>query len=318
MEHPLISICIPAYKRTSFLKRLLDSIAEQDLRNFEVVITDDSPDNQVESLVKNYSIFFPIHYHKNPKPLGSPANWNKSIQLATGKWIKIMHDDDWFADAESLGKFYQATLGAKADFIFSAFVNEDLEKKTSKIQIISPFNLFMLRRDPLYLFRTNYIGHPSTTLIRNNRKYWYDEKVKWVVDFEFYIRILKESNRFIVLKEPLIYIGIGEEQITKQAFRNPEIELPENFYLLTILGKKALRNIFVYDYFWRLLRNLRITHVDQVNHYLTNGELVRGIRRLIYLQRVFGQKTMAQLGLYSKLVMLVGYISQYFKISSSS
>lgn len=39
---PLLSICIPAYERPALLKRLLDSIAKQVFKDFEVIITDDS------------------------------------------------------------------------------------------------------------------------------------------------------------------------------------------------------------------------------------------------------------------------------------
>ena len=47
---PLISICIPAYKRAAFIKRLLDSIAIQSFQDYEVVITDDSPGDDVEQV----------------------------------------------------------------------------------------------------------------------------------------------------------------------------------------------------------------------------------------------------------------------------
>jgi glycosyltransferase involved in cell wall biosynthesis len=316
MKQPLISICIPAYKRISFLKRLLDSVAEQSFRDFEVIVTDDSPDMEVELFVKNYTERFPFVYFRNQRPLGSPANWNKAIQLASGSWIKIMHDDDWFAYEDSLLKFARAAQNSTSTFIFSGFENHDLEKGSYSRFIISSLEAFLLRRNPLYLFRKNLIGHPSTTLIRNNRAYWFDEKLKWVVDFEFYIRLLKEGNRFVAIKEPLIHIGIGEEQITKLAFRNPEIEIPENFYLFTILGKQSLRNIFVYDYYWRLLRNLRIKNLEQINCYLSEQLIPKSIETMIRLQRIFGQKSMSQMGLYSKSVMLFGYITQYFKTSS--
>ena len=44
----LISICIPAYKNTSFLKRLLESLLQQTYTHFEVILSDDSPDDTVK------------------------------------------------------------------------------------------------------------------------------------------------------------------------------------------------------------------------------------------------------------------------------
>jgi glycosyltransferase involved in cell wall biosynthesis len=119
---PFISICIPAYKRPDFLKRLLDSIAVQTFRDFEVIMTDDSPDGSVAQLVKEYESSFHVHYHKNPTPLGSPGNWNAALSLAKGQWIKMMHDDDWFADAGSLAEFADTAKHNKnKSFIFSGF-----------------------------------------------------------------------------------------------------------------------------------------------------------------------------------------------------
>jgi glycosyltransferase involved in cell wall biosynthesis len=97
MSIPFISVCIPAYKRTEFLKRLLDSLMIQNFKNFEVVITDDSPGNDVKTLVQGYSEL-PIKYFRNEHALGTPENWNEGLRQAKGGWIKIMHDDDWFTN----------------------------------------------------------------------------------------------------------------------------------------------------------------------------------------------------------------------------
>jgi glycosyltransferase involved in cell wall biosynthesis len=44
----LVSICIPAYKNTRFLKRLLESLLQQTYTHFEVILSDDSPDDTVK------------------------------------------------------------------------------------------------------------------------------------------------------------------------------------------------------------------------------------------------------------------------------
>src|SRR5580765_4245670 len=97
-DQRLISICIPAFKGVEFLERLLNSIAVQNFRDFEVVVADDSPDDSVRTLCAQYQSRFSLSYHHNPIPLGTPANWNQAIAKASGQWIKLMHDDDWFAD----------------------------------------------------------------------------------------------------------------------------------------------------------------------------------------------------------------------------
>ena len=70
--HPFISICIPAYKHIDYVERLLTSLLDQTFTDFEVIITDDSPDESVSNLVTDYSNRLNLHYFKNTKALGTP------------------------------------------------------------------------------------------------------------------------------------------------------------------------------------------------------------------------------------------------------
>ena len=119
---PFISICIPAYKNRTYLQRILTSIEIQTYKNFEVIITDDSNNDDAIEMVKRFSDKFSIQYFKNETALGTPANWNFAIAKARGAWIKLIHYDDWFASAHSLEKLVNATkLGHS--FIFCAYAN---------------------------------------------------------------------------------------------------------------------------------------------------------------------------------------------------
>src|SRR5664279_4050459 len=130
-----ISICIPAYQRTEFLKRLLDSISAQVYPHFEVVITDDSPGNEVQELVEKHPIRPKVRYFKNNMKLGTPENWNESMRRAKSDWIKIMHDDDWFSEPGSLGDFADHVRKGKSAFYFSAYSNVYPDKTTKQINI---------------------------------------------------------------------------------------------------------------------------------------------------------------------------------------
>lgn len=309
---PLISICIPAYKNVVYLERLFKSIQSQTFKDYEIIVTDDSPDEAVGNLVEQYKVNLPVLYFKNKHPLGSPANWNAAIAQAKGQWIKIMHDDDWFADEHCLGKFAEVATQNTASFIFSGFVNVELATGVEHPFVISQLEERMLQQNPLYLFRTNYIGHPSTTLIKNELTQWFDESIKWVVDFEFYIRVLR-ANDFYAIKQPLIKIGIGSEQITIASFRKREVELPENIYLLNTLGAQCLNYIFVYDYYWRLMRNLGIKEVEELKEYVTLEQVPFVLKSMIRWQQKLGIKTLKKYGAYSKICMTIHYLMFRFR-----
>ncbi|HMU59983.1 MAG TPA: glycosyltransferase [Chitinophagaceae bacterium] len=310
-EFPTISICIPAYKNIKFLKRLFDSIAIQDFRDFEVIVTDDSPGKDVELLCNTYEASFSLIYYKNYPALGSPANWNKGISYAKGEWIKIMHDDDWFVSSRSLGIFASATKISDIRFIFSGFNNVSEDNKF-EVNTITAYEKYLLRKNPVNLLKRNFIGHPSTTLIRKDIVGKYDEKLKWVVDLEYYIRVLGTSGNFFLIDGSLINIGISKEQITSLVFRKPDIEIPENIYLLKRIGTKALKNIFAYDYFWRFIRNLKVRDIGILRTYYNIGDEPDLLLVMVKQQKLL-PFFLLNIGAFSKVAMLFSYLRNRIK-----
>src|ERR1700681_3263831 len=265
-EAVFISICIPAYKRVSFLKRLLDSIEIQIYRHFEVVLTDDSPGNEVFELCQSHPLSGSIRYFKNAKNLGTPENWNESLRRANGGWIKLMHDDDWFIGPDALRVFAEAVRqNPGEDFFFSNYTNVflDGDRNANKEIHISPKWQKILKRDPKALLSSNRIGPPSVTLHKKKPEILYDPALKWLVDIDFYIRFLGNTTP-VLIPVNLIKVGLGKDQVTKQVFRNPEVEIPENIYFLNKVGIRSLKKPIVYDAFWSFIRNLNIRSMDQV------------------------------------------------------
>ena len=167
-KKPFISICIPAYKRANFLKRLLESIIIQEYKDFEIVLTDDSPTDDVSELVKEFAGKLEIKYYKNKIPKGTPENWNQAIRMASGKWIKLMHDDDWFSSPASLRLFATAVQSSNNKFVFCFYNNNYLDTETIKLIKPSFWRLFFLKRNSKTLISRNIIGPPSVTLHRND------------------------------------------------------------------------------------------------------------------------------------------------------
>ena len=313
-EALLISICIPAYKRVSFLKRLLDSIHTQTYRNFEVVLTDDSPDNDVFELCKSHPLAGSIRYFKNERNLGTPENWNESIRRAGGSWIKLMHDDDWFAGPDALASFVGAIRKSPGHvFFYSGYINVFLENKLYEQVRVSRFWQMVLNRNAKNLVYRNIIGPPSVTIYKRNANINYDPSLKWLVDIDFYMRYLEHSKP-VLITGVLVEVGMSAEQVTRAVFRNPEVEIPENLYLLQKMGVRSLKNIFIFDAYWRFIRNLKIRTVSQVGDAGYSKPLPATIESMISFQsRIPG--SILKMGLFSKFLMSVYYLTHYSKLS---
>jgi len=309
-----ISICIPAYKNVSFLKRLLDSIQIQTYRHFEVVVTDDSPDNEVFELCSSHSLKDSLRYFRNERNMGTPENWNESLRRANGEWIKLMHDDDWFAIPEAMMIFANAIRQHPgATFFFSAYTNVYLEGNSSEEVRISGKWQKYLEKDPKSLLSSNRIGPPSVTIHKLSSLVFYDPMLKWLVDIDFYIRFL-ENSRAVFIPEFLVKVGLGNDQVTQQVFRNPAVEIPENLYVLNKIGVSSLKNIIVYDAFWRFIRNMNLRSVSEIRIAGYHKTVPAIISSMIRIQS-FIPKAILKTGIFSKSFMFLHYLFNYSKLT---
>jgi glycosyltransferase involved in cell wall biosynthesis len=308
---PLISICIPAYKNIVHLERLLVSIAKQTFTNYEVIITDDTPDETIKLFLDKYTDIQNLCYFRNDPTLGTPENWNEAIRKSNGTWIKLMHSDDWFATEDALEKFYQASQqNPECFFFFSAFQNVVEETGAKQVVRCNAFDLFVLKLNPLHLFRRVYVGNPSCTFIKKDVGLLYDKQFKFVVDFEYYIRSFWKLKLWHYIDDVLLNIGFHNEQVTKYTFLNPAVQIPENYDMLQKLGTRILRNLLVYDYYWRMHRNLKVRSLNDVAAYYSKP-VHPFIKRMILFQSKIPQGLLS-IGIVSKTLMLLHYVTSRF------
>jgi hypothetical protein len=127
------------------------------------------------------------------------------------------------------------------------------------------------------------------------------------VDIDFYIRVLTEK-KFCSIHRPLVNIGLHEEQVTRSSFGIPAVEIPENFYLLEKMGAEQLKNIVVFDAWWRLIRNFRITNEKAIRSAGFNGEIPTPIKKMIKFQKSIPRAILKN-GFFSKALMSASFLA---------
>lgn len=124
----LISVVIPVYNVSSFLKRCLDSVIEQSYSNLEIILIDDGSTDDSGKICDRYSEkdqrIIVIHQRNG----GLSAARNSGIKVATGEYITFIDSDDWIETDYIL---YLAKLLEKfnADFSQCSFNYIDKDKK---------------------------------------------------------------------------------------------------------------------------------------------------------------------------------------------
>ncbi|MFA6087615.1 glycosyltransferase family 2 protein [Mucilaginibacter sp.] len=267
IQTPQVSICIPTYNNTYYLKKTLSSIISQIFTDYELIITDDSDNQDVKELIDQFNFQDKLRYYHNEKPLGSPRNWNCCISKAQGKYIKIMHHDDWFSSTDALENLVGLIKEHPNNILaFCGSKNIALNGSIISQHSITDSYVSAIRYDPEFIFYNNVIGAPSVTLFKKN-DLLFDENLKYVVDIDYYIRLLKLNPQFAFTKDFLINIGLSNTQVTESAIHNKNLLIFEYSHTYQKLKHTKNQLQFYFDTFWMLIRRFNI----KTNNELTEA-----------------------------------------------
>lgn len=280
---PKVSICIPAYKEPELTTECLKSVCNQTFTDYEVIITDDSPDQSIEHVVSLFKDKIrSIKYYKNKETLGPAKNWNECIKMASGEYIKIIHRDDKFTFTNSLEQFVSE---AKDNlFVFSGTRSKSAATGNVRDIITKKNALKNLRKKPLNLLTGNIIGAPSVTFFKKDNLF-FDTNLKWLVDVDFYIRMLQERS-FSYIPIPLMTVSTdGEWQITKSC-QNKEIEFKEWFYLYNKFKSNRKFSFNEKKHLFKLIWKYDIKSIAELCN-MANITNEKSVRKIITLKNLF-------------------------------
>lgn len=97
---PCISVVIPTFNRGASFREALESVLCQQYLDFkwELLVVDNTPLDENGTTPALHLIQkikdSRIQYYHNRENIGSGYNWNRGVQLARGKWVCFLHDDD--------------------------------------------------------------------------------------------------------------------------------------------------------------------------------------------------------------------------------
>ncbi len=259
-----VSICIPAYNNPDYLTRAIDSILIQTFQDYEIIVTDDSPSDVLNRLIKErYSRVNNLHYIKNPTQLGATANWNFAIAQASSNLIKLLHHDDWFTDENSLQEFLNPfLLDSELDFVFCQSHHFGKRKHLETNQpALNRINRFKI--EPASIISKNFIITPSATIYRKTALN-YDINLTWLVDVDFYATYTKTA-KIQYIPKPLISLNISKGRLTTDCEEDAALLINEVIYLLNKYRDSENAQRYILDYFRKVIRTFKLYNIRKIN-----------------------------------------------------
>lgn len=310
MSEPKISICIPVYQKPEYVIRAIQSIAKQDHKNVEIILSDDSPSSDLKLAIQPYISELDIKYYHNQPALKSPINWNNALDKATGDFYMLLHQDDWLESDKALSIFLKAfSDNPSVGFVFCKNTAIQPDGQIITLQAI-PSLLKDMSKRPHHILRANVIGPPSNTMLRKGIQIRYDESYIWLVDVDYYIQLLTKGYQYQYLDQHLVSIGLHEDQTTVFCRNNEDVIVKENIWFAHKLGNAAFNDVLIYDYYWRLLRNYSIRSIADLNAMgVENPKILWVIRKMLNVQMKF-PLALLKIGPISKLLMFSCYLAR--------
>jgi len=230
----MISIIIPTYNNLELFKRAYQSVISQTEKDVEVIVVDDSSTNEIQ----DYCLGLPVLYRHNVPALGAVKNWNCGLRIAKGGYVILMHHDEAMKNVD----FLSSVLAAfdKGYEIVVSNIEVQIGGKVRK-KGLSPVWLkrFFISHSHLLLVR-NLIGPCACIAFKRDNLVFFDDKLKWQVDMEWYFRLL--NNRKVVFL-PDNWVGSihgHKGQITKNLDVSNQARLDSDY-----LCHKYQRNVEV-------------------------------------------------------------------------
>jgi len=121
MNTHMVSILIPTYNQSGFLRQAVASALDQDYPHLEVVVCDDASSDWDPHLLDPFATDPRLRIHRNLENLGRVNNYRHCLcDLASGYWILVLDGDDFLYDSAYLSKAMQITASdASIDLVFS-------------------------------------------------------------------------------------------------------------------------------------------------------------------------------------------------------
>ena len=211
---PKISVLVPIYNTEKYLKKCLDSIAGQTLKDIEVIcVNDGSTDNSL-AVAEEFAEKDPRFKVINKENTGYGNTMNIALEKASGEYIGIVESDD-FAASDMFEYLYSLSRSGTIDLVKGNFYDyyEDYNKPPrayeNKERNMIPDSMvpFILSENAQIQF-----GHPSVWSAVYRRKFINDNNIRFKeekgggwVDNPFFYETLCKAKSIIWTKRPLYY-----------------------------------------------------------------------------------------------------------------
>lgn len=128
-----VTVTVPVYNTSKYLRKCLDSLAAQTLKDIEIIVVDDGSTDKSGAICdeygERYDNFTIIHQENG----GLAAARQTGLEAATGEYIIVCDSDDW-AEPNMYERLYKAAKETEADIVMCGYIAEYSDGRSIPLQ----------------------------------------------------------------------------------------------------------------------------------------------------------------------------------------
>ncbi len=213
MKNEKVSIVVPTYNGSKYLRQSIDSCLDQTYSNIELIIVDDGSTDETSEIIKSYQDER-IKYIKHNENMGLPNALNTGFKNSSGSYLTWTSDDNYY-DKEAIKEMISFLKIQGCSFVFCDYYKFKDEKSPS----------IYIRLSDSVIFEK---GNPIGACFLYSRKVMetigdYDPDTRLAEDYDYWIRVSKsfQMNHF---NKPLYYYRIHNSSLTSSK-KNYEVKI---------------------------------------------------------------------------------------------
>ena len=221
-----VSIIVPIYNTSKYLKQCITSITNQTYKNIEIILINDGSTDDSNKICDNFKkndIRIKVLHQKNK---GLSYTRNKGIELSTGQYITFIDSDD-YVESTYIEKLVKKIKESDADIVQCDFKYVGECNTLKRKRNIVSFSKFTGHKKIKQLLLNDIVetmawGKIYKKELFDNIKY--PEK-KYYEDLYTTYKLIDKAKNIVVINEQLYMYRITDNSITNKIFNIKQLDL---------------------------------------------------------------------------------------------
>ncbi len=206
---PTISVIIPLYNHERYIDDAIDSLLQQTIPPFEIIIIDDGSQDNSWQRAQRRAKDEPRIIAWSQQNQGAHYTLNSGLNRATGEYLAILNSDDVYHPQRLEFCLQAMQVDPIPDVVCTAlaFINEN--SRSCNNAWYEEALAFYRKVDDLSLALINGNFLMTTSNVFMHRSAWTDlgafANLRYAHDLDFFLRMILSNKRMVILDDPLLY-----------------------------------------------------------------------------------------------------------------